>query len=384
MKKLTVMLMVAALVFSLFVSCSSDVSNGLVHVAFRVPTTSSKDVVVSQDPYTFSDLYWNYVAVKADAGAATHAVLIQTAINVDGNGHSLPGTDSTKLVGPFDVGSWTFTFYGYRSQSEAEAMRGKTTSATDAMQAAGTAKVLYKGSTTAALSASATTAITVTASHQGIGSTTPNTEWGKGKLQLQELYMSEVVNNTLTVTDPGEAKMDVKLTCLSVQSGETYIVERTQIAKNTNPSDTLTDNTFTSLIDRKNDGDSSADGIREGVYLMDLTFKHGEVTSANREGIVVIILNGKTTTVSGDIRQLNSAEFNLEVKIENYVVFDNYYIVVLNDADKNSAVAAAAYDAAKAACIAASKKAGNEAKEFFAVDASGKHHKFINGEEQNV
>lgn len=114
MKKSSYILLAMMLIIAVFVSCKAEViddSDFLVNVMFS-SENNSKGLTWSRD-FSPENYYWSYDASKADNGPRTGTA---TKAKVGGeNGRGLKHD-----VGPFSVGTWNFTLYGYTNAERTE------------------------------------------------------------------------------------------------------------------------------------------------------------------------------------------------------------------------------------------------------------------------
>lgn len=114
MKKASYILLAMMLIIAVFVSCKAEViddSDYLVNVMFS-SENNSKGLTWSRD-FAPENYYWSYDASKADNGPRTGTA---TKAKVGGeNGQGLKHD-----VGPFSIGTWDFTLYGYRDPGRNE------------------------------------------------------------------------------------------------------------------------------------------------------------------------------------------------------------------------------------------------------------------------
>ena len=115
MKKASYILLAMMLIASLFVSCKAEViddSDLLVDVMFS-SENNSKGLTWSRD-FDPEFYYWSYDATKADDGPRTGTA---TKAKIEGE-NDKDGLDH--VVGPFSVGTWNFTLYGYTNAARTE------------------------------------------------------------------------------------------------------------------------------------------------------------------------------------------------------------------------------------------------------------------------
>lgn len=108
MKKASYILLAMMLIIAVFVSCKAEViddSDYLVNVMFS-SENNSKGLTWSRD-FDPENYYWSYDALKADKGPRTGTAEKAKVGGDEGKGGLLHD------VGPFSVGTWNFTLYGY-------------------------------------------------------------------------------------------------------------------------------------------------------------------------------------------------------------------------------------------------------------------------------
>lgn len=108
MKKASYILLAMMLIIAVFVSCKAEViddSDYLVNVMFS-SENNSKGLTWSRD-FAPENYYWSYDASKADNGPRTGTATKAKVGGDEGKGGLLHD------VGPFSVGTWNFTLYGY-------------------------------------------------------------------------------------------------------------------------------------------------------------------------------------------------------------------------------------------------------------------------------
>lgn len=114
MKKASYILLAMMLIIAVFVSCKAEViddSDYLVNVMFS-SENNSKGLTWSRD-FAPENYYWSYDASKADNGPCTG-----TAKDAKVGGAAGRGLNHD--VGPFSVGTWNFTLYGYTDGGRTE------------------------------------------------------------------------------------------------------------------------------------------------------------------------------------------------------------------------------------------------------------------------
>lgn len=114
MKKASYILLAMMLIIAVFVSCKAEViddSDYLVNVMFS-SENNSKGLTWSRD-FAPENYYWSYDASKADNGPRTGTATKAKVGGAEGKGliHD---------VGPFSVGTWNFTLYGYTDGGRTE------------------------------------------------------------------------------------------------------------------------------------------------------------------------------------------------------------------------------------------------------------------------
>lgn len=105
MKRLSYILLAAMLVAALAVSCTAEViDDSLVAMVRFTDNVGSRALEVSREDVSVGELYWKYDAAKV-SGPASGAV----------TGKYL-GQGLSKEAGPFSLGDWNFTLYGYKDK----------------------------------------------------------------------------------------------------------------------------------------------------------------------------------------------------------------------------------------------------------------------------
>lgn len=105
MKRLSYILLAAMLVAVLAVSCTAEViDDSLVAMVRFTDNVGSRALEVSREDVSVGELYWKYDAAKV-SGPASGAV----------TGKYL-GQGLSKEAGPFSLGDWNFTLYGYKDK----------------------------------------------------------------------------------------------------------------------------------------------------------------------------------------------------------------------------------------------------------------------------
>ena len=114
MKKASYILLAMMLIIAVFVSCKAEViddSDYLVNVMFS-SENNSKGLTWSRD-FAPENYYWSYDASKADNGP-------RTGTAKDAKVGGAAGRGLNHDVGPFSVGTWNFTLYGYTGANRKE------------------------------------------------------------------------------------------------------------------------------------------------------------------------------------------------------------------------------------------------------------------------
>lgn len=115
MKKASCILLAMMLIIAVFVSCKAEViddSDFLVNVMFS-SENNSKGLTWSRD-FAPENYYWSYDASKADNGPRTGTATKAKVGGDEGKG------GLSHDVGPFSVGTWNFTLYGYTNAARTE------------------------------------------------------------------------------------------------------------------------------------------------------------------------------------------------------------------------------------------------------------------------
>ena len=117
------MILIALIMTTLFVSCDNNLSKdaGTASVRFATAENVARGLNKVNPELNPADLYWRYEAVKKDdVGLSTGATSEKELIGNDGK--------LSNQVGPFSLGDWEFTLYGYVDKDATKlAYTGKTT-----------------------------------------------------------------------------------------------------------------------------------------------------------------------------------------------------------------------------------------------------------------
>lgn len=278
MKKSSIFILTLSIILTLFVAvaCSNEtavVEDQLAYVSFGKSGSRAFTTGLSNAPGK-DDLFWTYTATKTDGKLNTGA----GTQNITGKGIS------NKQVGPFSVGTWQFTLKGYAEDTH-------TTLVYD-----GTSDIVT-------LTAGTNNAIDVNVVYQPKG--------GNGKLKLDNVYFNYTGSNVIT-----KLKLDLRNVDSSADSN-TYSFEVT----NLNPSETPTK--FS--LDEKT--------MKAGVYEAKFYFFIGDTLAYTPFIQNIVVLNNRTTTVSGCITEDQAVDqtFNVTTEDYGYVESDGKYYVYVSD-----------------------------------------------------
>ena len=278
MKKSSIFILTLSIILTLFVAvaCSNEtavVEDQLAYVSFGKSGSRAFTTGLSNAPGK-DDLFWTYTATKTDGKLNTGA----GTQNITGKGIS------NKQVGPFSVGTWQFTLKGYAEDTHAT--------------------LVYDGtSDIVTLTAGTNNAIDVNVVYQPKG--------GNGKLKLDNVYFDYTGSNVIT-----KLKLDLRNVDSSADSN-TYSFEVT----NLNPSETPTK--FS--LDEKT--------MKAGVYEAKFYFFIGDTLAYTPFIQNIVVLNNRTTTVSGCITEDQAVDqtFNVTTTDYGYVESAGKYYVYVSD-----------------------------------------------------
>lgn len=284
--KLSLVLVTMMVILGLFISCNNNISEEpTAMVNFSNTSNGSRSLGTSYELPQADKLYWKYTATKA-SGLSTGAV--SNAWVIDENTKGLNNN-----VGPFSMGTWTFTLSGYSKDR------------------AGVLSKVYEGSISVVINTTDTQQINVPVNYVGTV--------GKGNVTISSVYLK----------NRNEAVLEAKTLIVTI--------------------DSLTDNNFTKVIkDLVASGESKfncdAFELPHGVYSFKFTFKdEAEVVNAEVTKNI-LVLAGRTTIISGNVAEdTASATFIVEFRDNDYYQIGNYYYVFANTEEAyNSALVAAA------------------------------------------
>lgn len=277
MKNIFNYFLIAIMALSLFISCSNEMQGEpLAYVNFgdnsrAIESTNESLPIVN-------DLLWKYTAVKTDAGLKTG----QTDIKLNVKDDNTPGLSGSQ-VGPFSIGSWKFTLFGYTKSS-------KSSETYD--------KLVYQGSKIVSLSANTTTTVSVDIQYAG--------DETHGTLKLENLILLDSNGNNVS-GGANEAKL--------VLNG------------NRKDGNSTSNVSFEYEIGEDRTFNSEGNSIEAGIWQFTFTFKdvNGNVVS-NIQSKYILIMGGKTTTLSGDVREYEQkAQFEANHYYQQYN--DSFWVI---------------------------------------------------------
>lgn len=278
MKNIFKYLLIPIMALTLFISCSNEMQGEpLAYVSFgdnsrAIESTNESLPVVN-------DLLWKYTAVKKDEGLKTGKTS-DTPINIkDGN---TPGLSNTQ-VGPFSIGSWEFTLFGYTKESDSSDTYDK---------------LVYQGSKIVSLSANTTTTVSVDIQYAG--------DETQGTLKLYNLILKDSNGNDVS-GGANEAKL--------VLNG---------IRKDGNSTSNVS---FEYEIGENRKFSSDGDTIDAGIWQFTFRFEdaYGNIVS-NIQSKYILIMGGKTTTLSGNVREYEqNAQFVANHYYQQYN--DSFWVI---------------------------------------------------------
>ena len=259
MRKLTVLLLSVMVIMALFVSCTVEVNEDTGDtVTLRFTTDEAEGMrSLSASKTTFDDAQyvWYYTATKSVQGTPSSGTkTTETLVGENG--------ELASVVGPFSLGRWNFTIYGY----------------TDTVQKKG--QLAYKGFVNNEEINNSTSSVSITVEPV-------KTADGTGIL---------VITNTIKFTVGDDDFTANKCKVTSVVSGGTSDADYVDIGNGR-------------LIE----------DLPSGVYKVEVAYKNSEGDDADTvytyatNYIYVNVWNGLTTTVSGDLDEAK-AYGNFEVK----------------------------------------------------------------------
>ena len=261
MKKALGILLVLALLLTVFVSCSQEagqsVAEELVSVSFD--GSKARALSASRDPFNADDYVWTYTAQKADAsGLTTGETATEQRINT---GKGLAG----KVPG-FSQGYWNFTLYAYA------AVPGSTEGTFEP-----TGDALYSGTAShvkVAKGASNDVTVSVSPATTGKG----YIAFDKANLALKALKSGEDIN----------AQGDTRSVNFS------YGIYA------------ITDTTFSNNI--INEGTAGKTELDAGSYFVRVSYTYDDDDDfvIADEAIVAVVYGGQTTTIKGTIGELST------------------------------------------------------------------------------
>lgn len=272
MKKYLIALISIIMIIGLFISCSNEMQGEpLAYVSFGDNSRSIEST--NESLPNVGDLLWKYTAVKTDKGLKTGQTTIESNVKDD----NTPGLSDSQ-VGPFSIGSWEFTLLGYaKSDDSAETYD----------------TLVYQGSKIVSLSANTTTTVSVDIQYAGTET--------QGTLKLDNLILKDSNENSVS----GDAK-EAKLF----------------LTGNRKDGNSTSNVSFEYTIGGNRTFNHEGNSIDAGIWQFTFRFEdaHGNIVS-NIQSKYILIMGGKTTTLSGDVREY-----------EQYAQFEaNHYYQQYND-----------------------------------------------------
>lgn len=270
MKRLPILLLALVLVTVFAVSCNPQLEDTDAVASISFEEVASKALNATTTTYSDSEssnYVWYYTATKADTGNTIKYGATGDTITRVGSGGKL-----SEAVGPFSLGYWTFTLYGYSTEKITNVGGTATTNSTE---------YTFKGSTTVLVEKQKagkdqTVQVVIKASQ---------TEQGKGTL---------VIDKTIALAD---------------KAGTVYKKDNNNL-------------TLTSFSYQKKDGDSTTvnigtttqdsqftiSNLASGEYTVTVEYAATETVGAETapityasNTITVNVYDGLTTTVSGTL-----------------------------------------------------------------------------------
>ena len=254
MKRLSYILLAAMLVAVLAVSCTAEViDDSLVAMVRFTDNVGSRALEVSREDVSVGELYWKYDAAKV-SGPASGAV----------TGKYL-GQGLSKEAGPFSLGDWNFTLYGYKDKEY------KT--------------LMYKGTGTGTVEKGKTNAIRISVEPQ-------MTQEGTGSLHISK---------SIQLTKDG-------VVVKGSDGSTTYTATSVVVTR-------LSDGSKANV----NADDSyfwKADGITSDSYKVVVAFVDAATGITHAENTVYVnVFDGLTTVISGTLDEVTSSiSFDADVK----------------------------------------------------------------------
>lgn len=254
MKRLSYILLAAMLVAVLAVSCTAEViDDSLVAMVRFTDNVGSRALEVSREDVSVGELYWKYDAAKV-SGPASGAV----------TGKYL-GQGLSKEAGPFSLGDWNFTLYGYKDKE------CKT--------------LMYKGTGTGTVEKGKTNAIRISVEPQ-------MTQEGTGSLHISK---------SIQLTKDG-------VVVKGSDGSTTYTATSVVVTR-------LSDGSKANV----NADDSyfwKADGITSDSYKVVVAFVDAATGITHAENTVYVnVFDGLTTVISGTLDEVTSSiSFDADVK----------------------------------------------------------------------
>lgn len=277
MKRLFIIGLSAFLIIALIAGCSNqpNANDAKAYVSFQEGSLAkalSTDVSVP----AASDLYWSYDAAKTDGGnsygAATGKALSEN-----------PGFSAS--AGPFSIGSWSFTLYGYADSARTV--------------------LVYEGSATAVLQSSVTVNVPVSARYVGAD--------GLGYYIIDSITVS-----------PSESAIFNSVT-IKIEDLEGNLASSVS-------------------LDSVNGAFSQAStALDDGIYLFTYSFYDAADNLITSLSSYAVILKGRDTVISGTIDPSTaSGTFDITIVADMYAKFNNYYYVLVDTPEALAATLSAA------------------------------------------
>ncbi len=252
MKRLSYILLAAMLVAALAVSCTAEViDDSLVAMVRFTENSGARALEVSREDISVGTLYWKYDAVKV-SGPASGAV----------TGKYL-GQGLSNEAGPFSLGDWNFTLYGYKDKE------CKT--------------LMYKGTGTGTVEKDKTNTIRISVEPQ-------MSQNGKGSLHISK-SIQLTKDGVVVKGSDGEA---------------TYKATHVVVTRLSNGEEVVTGDT----------GDYWTADVTSGSYKVVVSFVDAATEITHAENTVYVnVFDGLTTVISGTLDEVTSSiSFDADVK----------------------------------------------------------------------
>lgn len=252
MKRLSYILLAAMLVAALAVSCTAEViDDSLVAMVRFTENSGARALEVSREDISVGTLYWKYDAVKV-SGPASGAV----------TGKYL-GQGLSNEAGPFSLGDWNFTLYGYKDKE------CKT--------------LMYKGTGTGTVEKDKTNTIRISVEPQ-------MSQNGKGSLHISK-SIQLTKDGVVVKGSDGEA---------------TYKATHVVVTRLSDGEEVVTGDT----------GDYWTADVTSGSYKVVVSFVDAATEITHAENTVYVnVFDGLTTVISGTLDEVTSSiSFDADVK----------------------------------------------------------------------